>query len=114
MVEAATDFHKRVKRINKQHARLSHGYVSVVGKDGLIIAKPRRKSGGFPLRIIALMILVFFGFKVLLISQLGPQGYAERVQLLQSGTSVEQAGAYLLKADPISSALAEGIGKLTL
>lgn len=114
MVDAATDFHKRMKRINTRHARLSHGYVSIVGKDGLIITKPKRRAGGFPLRMISLMLLVFFGFKVLLISQLGPQGYAERVQLLQSGTTVEQAGAYLLKADPISSALADGIGKLTL
>jgi hypothetical protein len=114
MVDAATDFHKRMKRINKQHARLSHGYVSVVGRDGLIITKPKRKSGGIPLRVISLLVLCFFGFKVLLLSQLGPEGYAQRVELLKTGTMIEQGGAYILKADPISSAIAEGIIKLKL
>ncbi len=114
MVNAATDFHKRMKRINKQHARLEHGYVSIVGRDGLIITKPKRKSGGFPLRVLTILALCFFGFKILLLSQLGPEGYAERVELLQKGTLIEQGGAFLLQADPISTSIAEGLKKLTL
>ncbi|MCM2560582.1 hypothetical protein M8756_04075 [Lutimaribacter sp. EGI FJ00015] len=114
MDEAATDFQKRLKRIGKRHARLEHGYVSVVGEDGLIITKPKRKSGGFPLRVLATLVLCFFGFKILLISQLGPEGYATRVDLLKTGTVIEQGGAWLLQADPVSLAVADGINKLTL
>ena len=114
MVDAATDFRKRMKRINKRHARLEHGYVSVVGKDGLIITKPKRKRGGFPIKVLLTLGMVFFGFKILLISQLGPEGYAQRVELLKQGTVIEQGGAWLLQSDPLSTAIADGINKLTL
>lgn len=114
MVDAANDFHKRMKRIKKQHARLEHGYVSVVGKDGLIITRPKRKSGGFPVRILLTLVVCFFGFKTLLISHLGPEGYAQRVDVLQGGTVIEQAGAWALRADPVSLAIADGIRKISL
>jgi len=114
MVDAANDFRKRMKRISKKHARLEHGYVAVVSKDGLIITKPKRKGGSFPLRILLTLIVCFVGFKVLLISHLGPEGYAQRVDVLHNGSVLEQGGAWLLQADPVSLVIADGIRKLTL
>lgn len=114
MVDAANGFHKRMKRINKQHARLEHGYVSVVGKDGLIITRPKRKSSSFSLRILLTLVVCFLGFKILLLSHLGPDGYAQRVDLLQGGTAIEQVGAWVLQADPVSLAIADGIRKISL
>lgn len=114
MVNAATDFSKRMKRINRAHTRLENGYISVVGKDGLIITKPKRRGAGFPLKILATLVFGFFAFKILLLSQLGPQNYDNRVDLLSKGSVIEQAGAFVLQADALSLSIAEQLRQLTL
>lgn len=114
MVNAATDFHKRMKRVTCQHARLEHGYVSVVGKDGLIVMKPKRKAGGLPIKTLAMLILGFFAFKLLLINHLGPLGYENRVDQLRAGTAIEQAGASILAIDPITAYIAENVLKIDI
>lgn len=109
MADVATDFQKRVSRLARKKARLEHGYVAVVGKDGLIVTKPTRVNSGFPFRIFALLIVGFFAFKILLISHLGPAAYEQRVDALRDGTLIEQAGAFALQIDPISQVIANKI-----
>lgn len=96
------DFGKRVKRINKRHRKLSNGYVSSMNHDGLIIARVRRSGPRFPWKGIALCFVAFFAFKGFLLSQLGQTTYNERVNSLQSGTYIENAGAYAMSADPVT------------
>ncbi len=65
------DFGKRLNRISKHRGRLSQGYVNVVNADGLLVAHPRRTSIRFPWRVIAIVALLFFVFKGLLMASLG-------------------------------------------
>lgn len=105
-------FGKRVNRINKQHTKLSRGYVTVVGKDGLLIARPRRTQMRFPWKALALLVALVFVFKAMIFASLGDAQYAERVGNLNAGTSVEQVGGWVMQADPLTIWLAELIGPL--
>lgn len=106
MSDAFDDFDNRLRRINRSRANLARGYVSVVGEDGLIIVKPRRKRGGFALRVLAFGVIGYVAFKVLFLSVLGQGLYDDRVEMLRTGSTVEQAGAWLMQSDPISVMLA--------
>ncbi len=96
------EFERRMRRINRRHTKLSQGYVTSINDDGLVVAKPRRRANGATLRGVALMIAVILVFKGFLHAQLGPEGYADRVDRLASGNFVEQAGAWVMTADPVT------------
>lgn len=96
------EFERRMRRINRRHSKLSQGYVTTISEDGLVVAKPRRRGSRGTLRGLAIVLLVMFGFKGFLHAQIGPLAYADRVDALASGTVVEQAGAYVMVADPVT------------
>ena len=93
-------FGQRLKRIDRHHRKLARGYVTSINPNGLIVARPSRQTSLFPLRGLFLCLLTLLAFKGFLYAQLGPTAYGERVALLQSGTIVENMGAYAMKADP--------------
>lgn len=95
-------FGQRLRRIDRNHRKISRGYVASMNHDGLVIARPRRKSSGFPLRGLFLCLLMLLTFKGFLFAQLGETAYADRVALLEGGTVVEKVGAYAMKADPVT------------
>lgn len=103
------DFGKRVRRINKRHRKLANGFVPSVNHDGLIVAKVRRSGPRFPWKGVALCFVAFFAFKGFLLVQLGETTFNERVQKLEAGTVVEQAGAYAMSADPVTKWIASQI-----
>lgn len=105
-------FDQRLRRLMRKHRRMSGGVVHRIGKDGLITAYPRRRVAAFPLRAVVLLIGAVFLFKAFLLINLGPATYAERVALLQSGSLFEQAGAWLMQADPATVAIADGLRAL--
>jgi hypothetical protein len=109
MSGAFDDFDNRLRRIQKSRVKLARGYVSVVGDDGLIVVKPRPRRSTRPVRLLAYVILGFWAFKVMILAVLGQPVYQDRVERLQQGSTVEQAGAWLMQADPLSVMLA---GKL--
>ena len=53
-------FERRLQEIGKKRARLADGYVSKVNKDGLVVFRPKRREGGFPIKGLALLVLGFF------------------------------------------------------
>jgi hypothetical protein len=113
MVETHAEFARRLSRLSRKHAQMSRGYVNVLTRDGLIVAKPvRPKSGISGLRLIALAVMVFFLFKAVSLAMIGPQAYADRLAPLKEGTVVEQAGATVLAMDPVTRALADWIAPL--
>ncbi len=95
-------FGQRLRRIDRHHRKLARGYVATVNHDGLIVARPRRRTSLFPLRGLFLCLLTLLAFKGFLYAQLGETSYAQRVALLQSGTVVEKMGAYAMQADPVT------------
>lgn len=112
MANAIPSFDKRLRKIVRRHDRMRNGVIHSVNHDGLIIARPRRRRPRFPVRGLALMLAAVFVFKGFLYANLGPATYQDRVNLLQSGTIVEQGGAYIMTMDVISLQLAEWFDKL--
>jgi hypothetical protein len=106
------EFERRMRRINRRHSKLSHGFVTQVTDDGLVVAKPRRRRGYALLRGIYLLLLVMFIFKGFLHANLGPLAYQERVDSLMGGNVIEQVGGFAMKADPVTLWLSGTISSL--
>ena len=99
-------FDKRLKEINRRHEKMANGVVRSVNADGLIVARPRAYRPRFPLKGLIVVLAIGFLFKGFLFAFLGAEGYSERVATLQSGTAMEQAGAWVMQPDPATLAIA--------
>ncbi|MGH1356332.1 MAG: hypothetical protein ACRBBS_14795 [Thalassovita sp.] len=106
MADSFNDFDNRLTRISQNRAQMKHGYSLTVDRDGLIVARPKQRRTGFPLKLVLMFIVGFLSFKILLVSFLGLDTYEHRVSELQNGAMVEQAGAWFMQADPVTVQLA--------
>ncbi|WP_120634283.1 hypothetical protein [Ruegeria sp. EL01] len=106
------EFDQRVHRLNKKHQKMSRGYRASMRRDGLVVMKPQRVRSAVPAKVLLLSLLAFFAFKAFLLSSLGPSGYQYRIDSLNDGTSVEQAGAWVMQIDPLSEAMAVQLNKI--
>jgi hypothetical protein len=112
MGKTQIQFEDRLRLLNRKHRAMSHGYITRMQPDGLIVAQPRRQRIRIPVRAILLFVVAFFGFKAFLVANLGPQTYDERLARLNEGTVVEQAGAFVMQADPLTNYVARQIGPI--
>ncbi len=106
------EFDRRMRRISRRHSKLSHGYVTAVNSDGLVVAKPQRRSARGTLRGLAVIVLVMIAFKGFLHAQLGATAYQDRVDALNAGSVFEKAGALVMTADPLTEYLSVKISSL--
>ncbi|SLN51093.1 hypothetical protein [Roseisalinus antarcticus] len=105
-------FEQRVKRIAKKHQRIeTSGATPKLGKDGLIVMRPRRAGLRFPVKPFVMLLVLAFAFKVFLFNYLGDQDYAARLSALDSEVMVERAGAFILQPDPATLWITEMIGR---
>lgn len=95
------NFDKRRRQINNRHFILSQRYVPTV-HDGMVVARPQYRKASFPWIGLVLIVSGLLVFKALLFVQIGPLAYEERVGKLANGTVMEQGGAYIMYADPIT------------
>ncbi|WP_275394019.1 hypothetical protein [Aliiroseovarius sp. Z3] len=100
------DFQKRVRGISRQHRRLSQGYVQLVERDGLLVPSKPRLRRGFPIKGLTLTLVGFMLFKGFLFGQVGAINYNDRVDRLSNGSMIEQAGAWIMQDDPVTTAIA--------
>jgi hypothetical protein len=103
-------FKKRVDQLDRQHKALANGYYTTIRNDGLIIAHPRRRDTGLPIKYLLVLAVMFFLFKALALSAAGAGTYQSRVNSLSDGNLVERAGAWLLQVDPVTQAVSNTIG----
>jgi len=106
------EFDRRMNRIHRRHSKLSHGYVTQVNSDGLVVARAKRRSNGGMLRGLMLVAVVMILFKGVLHAHLGDAAYQERLSGLQDGNFVEQVGAWVMTADPITKAISHHVASL--
>lgn len=111
-MQAHVPFDKRLKRIVRQHDKMANGVVRRVNSDGLIVAKPRLYRPRFPLKGLLAVLFLGFLFKGFLFAYLGETAYGERVATLQSGSVLEQAGAWVMQPDPVTVLAADGIAMI--
>ena len=107
MSNSFAGFEARLKKIDRKRTRLAQGYKGTVSRDGLIVFRPTRRQRGIPLRAIVFLIVGFFVFKGMVMAHTGATIYNQRVDALQTGTLVEQAGAFAMQSDPISIGIAQ-------
>ena len=106
------EFERRMRRINRRHTKLSRGFKTEINNDGLVVAKPHKRRGGATIRGLALIAVIILLFKGFLHAQLGITAYEERVAQLAEGNAVEQIGAWVMTADPITLALSQHLSSL--
>jgi len=110
MAQAHVPFDKRLKRIVRRHDRMvASGAVHTVNSDGLIVARPRVYRPKFPLKGLLALLIAGFLFKGFMFAVLGAEAYGERVATLQEGSMMEQAGAWVMQADPATVFIADGL-----
>ncbi len=109
MAQAHVPFDKRLKRIVRRHDKMSNGVVRTVNSDGLIVARPRLYRPRFPLKGLLIVLAIGFLLKGFLFAYLGEAAYADRVAGLQAGSTIEQAGAWVMQSDPVTEVVAAGI-----
>lgn len=115
MAQAHVPFDKRLKRIVRRHDRMaSSGAVKTVNADGLIVARPRIYKPRFPLKGLVVLVVLGFLFKGFLFAYLGEAEYLNRVAALSNGSMMEQAGAWVMHADPATVFIAGSIESLLL
>ena len=111
MGETVDTFRKRTNRVNRRHEKIYlNGARTKIARDGLLTTVPRRRMPSFPLRGFAILFLAAILYKSVMLAWIGPTVYEERLSALADGTIVEQAGAWLLQADPATVAVAGVIG----
>lgn len=103
---------ERLKRVQNNHSRMARGYDAKVGRDGLIVFRPKRKRRSIPARALLVTIAAFFGFKVLVLMSIGDIAYDERVAALASGSAAERAGAIVMQIDPLTRSIADQLAPL--
>ncbi len=106
------EFDRRVTQLTKKHEKLSRGYRASMRPDGLVVMKPQRVRSAVPAKILLVCVIAFFLFKAFLLYNLGGDSYETRVEALKQGTSVEQAGAWIMQPEPVSEFLALQMSKL--
>ncbi len=103
------DFYGRLGRIDRIHQ--SGGGFEADGALGMSYYNARRKPArrrGF-LAPVVLVMMTVIALKAGVLASIGPERYEERIAALRAGTGAEQAGAWVLQADPLTAMLADGL-----
>jgi hypothetical protein len=111
MVETYDHFVKRLGVLGRKHQQMTHGYTTKVGRDGLIVVRPKRRArNASGLRLVMIAVGMFFVLKIVMLASVGPVSYSERLAGLKDGTIVDQAGAFVMGVDPITQAGTDLVG----
>ncbi|MFZ5965300.1 hypothetical protein ACOXXX_20340 [Thalassococcus sp. BH17M4-6] len=100
MDDALRKFEERHRAVTKRHRQLARGYVTKLGRNGVIEHRPRRQTPKLSLPMVLMLGSGFLAFKSFLFVSLGAEAYGVRVDTLANGTVVERVGGWLMQADP--------------
>jgi len=110
MSEEHHQFLTRVRHLERKHDAMGRGYSAKIRPDGLIVVAPKKIESRISARSVVLFLAAFLVFKGFLIASIGLDGYQDRLAKLQAGSVLEQGGAMVMFADPLSQMIAEKIG----
>jgi hypothetical protein len=110
MSSTTLSFDARLRRLANKHRKYANGVVGRMGQDGLVRPVPRRALPRFPLRAVVILLAVAFVVKAMMFDALGQAAYDARVTALAQGNLMEQAGAWVMQADPATVMVAGWVG----
>ncbi|MHC9236686.1 hypothetical protein ACX9MO_13720 [Pseudooceanicola sp. 502str34] len=103
-------FEDRVRSIDRKRQTMdSNGYRAVLGRDGLLEMKAKRRLPRLllPLRLLLAVAVMMTVFKVFLMLRLGEASYVAHLDSLRAGGLIERAGAWVMQADVVTLWLAQ-------
>ena len=113
MMDRERNFDERYRRVLQRHRQLSHGYVTKLGKNGVINHHPIGQfRNAVSLKFLLAPVLLMFFLKACVLAVLGEEAHAAQIALMQDGSMGQQIGALLMQKDPISWPLAQMIGMI--
>jgi hypothetical protein len=106
-------FDERYRKVLDRHRELSRGYVTKLGKNGVIDHHPiSHYRDSIQLKPLLLPIGLLFFLKACVVTILKEDVFTAQVALLREGTFIEQMGAFLMQMDPITWVIAQGLGAI--
>jgi hypothetical protein len=106
-------FDQRYRKVLDRHRELSRGYVTKLGKNGVIAHHPISHYGdALQFKALLLPIGLLFFLKACVVTILNEDVFTAQVDLLREGTFIEQVGAFLMQIDPITWVIAQGLGAI--
>ena len=112
MSEERHQFLSRVRRLERKHDAMSYGNSTRIRSDGLIVVAPKKIQSRISARSVVLFLAAFLVFKGFLVASIGLDGYQDRLGKLQTGSVLEQGGAMIMIADPLTQMIAQQIGPI--
>lgn len=101
------NFNKSRKSIGDQYSRSSS--VLSFNHDGLEIARTRRTARWLPIWHIIFFIYLALLIRLVAMAEVGPAAYKHRMDVLENGSFVEKAAAWVMHMDPVSRSIAYNI-----
>lgn len=106
------NFYGRIDRIERMHsAGAGFEAVGTLGMSYYSAQRRRSRRAAWVLPA-ALLVATIFGLKAGVHAMIGPELYQDRVAMLAQGGLVDQAGAFVLEAGPVTVWLSEQIRAL--
>ncbi|MCA0919451.1 hypothetical protein [Pseudooceanicola nanhaiensis] len=109
-VKTTRSFEERIRSIDRNRQTMdANGYRAVMGRDGLLQMKAKRRMPRLmlPLRLLLAAAIMVTVFKVFLLLRLGEGEYLAHLDSLHAGGIVERAGAWVMQADVVTLWLAQ-------
>lgn len=75
-------------------------------QDGLEIARVRKKRRYLPLFHLTMFVYLGLIIRLVVMANVGPASYANRIENLSNGNMLERAGAVVMYMDPVSRDIA--------
>lgn len=100
------EFQKRLSHLGRKQGAVSHGHVTGMRPDGVIVARPRAARPVVSGRAVLLILAVFFVLKGVLLASVGVSVYYQCIAKMRDGTVLEKAGAIVMQPDPLSRLIA--------
>ncbi|WP_166417336.1 hypothetical protein [Cochlodiniinecator piscidefendens] len=97
------EFENRVRGIRKSHRKRGRGHIAAILDDGQVVVYSNRRPVSPLWKSVGLITLAMLVLKASLLAYYGTESYADRVELLQSGSAIDQIGAFVMQEDPLSA-----------
>lgn len=111
MSDLRDQFDYRLYRLSKKRKKgVGARHSALMDSDGYMIVRGFEQRRGLPFKGLFLLAVGFICLKGLMMATMGEGAYAAKVSdLLETQSAVSQLGVWAMKADPVSSFVADNI-----
>ncbi|PCD77804.1 hypothetical protein [Pseudothioclava arenosa] len=103
------DFEARLQKIEQiQKAGGAFEATGTLGRSYFDSTRPKSRRS-IPLRALGMILFSALLLKAAMFSHMGPTSYDQKVAMLETGSMVEQASAWVLRADPLTRKIADSL-----